>query len=458
MNEVHAIRYSIHPGVDKMYYDLRGLYWWPGMRKDIAMYVNECLTCSTVKVVKGVGLVASRLRLLQELVGFHDMFRVSSLKKYLVDVNLHVPLEEIKIDKGLCFVEEPIEVMDREFVSADGILGGFCLIMFLSGHVLISAEDLESVILIIDVMILGVTYMSTIQPQRLEDALVSDLKVNSGTYLPTQSPVSYPNPNPSASPSFTQDDTSESFIPEPSQQMPTFTQPAFSQPAFSQPNQSIFSQPVVTFNRLYPTQTNRLVNSTPNKWSTKSQNSVQLFQTVNYLLPTMLKFPYLEKENMRYGYEDEYWIKMLIIIFGGIVSKGTVQSGWEKMQRKYNCSSFVSLGFEHVAVQRRISFKALEWSSVMCERLCCSNHLLSLELPVWSKLTYLNQQSIVPSVYQTSGRSDNIMECVLHSFVAENEPDQDMIYEDFDQVDQLEMEELTLKWTKWLALLRIILI
>ncbi|GJZ42959.1 hypothetical protein Tco_0590214 [Tanacetum coccineum] len=63
-----------------------------------------------------------------------------------------------------------------------------------------------------------------------------------------------------------------------------------------------------------------------------------------------------------------------------------------------------------------------------------------------SKLTYSDQQSIVPSVYQTSGRSDNIMECVLHSFVAENEPDQDMIYEDFDQVDQLEMEELDLKW------------
>ncbi|GJT43112.1 hypothetical protein Tco_0951827 [Tanacetum coccineum] len=45
-----------------------------------------------------------------------------------------------------------------------------------------------------------------------------------------------------------------------------------------------------------------------------------------------------------------------------------------------------------------------------------------------SKLTYSDQQSFVPSVYQTSGRSDNIMECVLHSFVAENESDQDMIF------------------------------
>nr|GFA84393.1 hypothetical protein [Tanacetum cinerariifolium] len=42
-------RYSIHPGADKMYYDLRGLYWWPRMKKDIAMYVSKCLTCSKVK-------------------------------------------------------------------------------------------------------------------------------------------------------------------------------------------------------------------------------------------------------------------------------------------------------------------------------------------------------------------------------------------------------------------------
>ncbi|GKE08639.1 putative reverse transcriptase domain-containing protein, partial [Tanacetum coccineum] len=40
MKEVYATRYSVHPGADKMYYDLRGLYWWPGMNKDIAMYVT----------------------------------------------------------------------------------------------------------------------------------------------------------------------------------------------------------------------------------------------------------------------------------------------------------------------------------------------------------------------------------------------------------------------------------
>ncbi|GJX77687.1 ribonuclease H-like domain-containing protein [Tanacetum coccineum] len=72
-----------------------------------------------------------------------------------------------------------------------------------------------------------------------------------------------------------------------------------------------------------------------------------------------------------------------------------------------------------------------------------------------SKPTYSDQQRIVPSVSQTSGRSDNLMECVLHSFVAENDQDQDMIYEDFDQVDQLEMEEMDLKWQMAMLSLRI---
>ncbi|GKF23587.1 hypothetical protein Tco_0075909 [Tanacetum coccineum] len=66
------------------------------------------------EIVERVGPVAYRLRLPQELGGIHDTFHVSNLKKCLADVNLHVPLEEIKIDKGLHFVEEPIKVMDRE--------------------------------------------------------------------------------------------------------------------------------------------------------------------------------------------------------------------------------------------------------------------------------------------------------------------------------------------------------
>nr|GEU97051.1 putative reverse transcriptase domain-containing protein [Tanacetum cinerariifolium] len=282
MDETHKNRYSVHPGVDKMYHDIRNMYWWPGMKRDIAIYVSKCLTCSKVKaehqrpsgllqqpeipkwkwdtitmdfntnlprsknghgmiwvivdrltksahylaikedysmerlariyidelvarhgvpvsiisdregwftsrcwqtiqkalgkswdvhlslavfsynnsyhssirrkslefevgdrvmlkvspwkvvirfgrkgklapryvgpfkILKRIGHVAYRLRLPKELSEVHDMFHVSNLKMCLADASLHVPLDEIKIDKTLRFVEEPVEIMDHE--------------------------------------------------------------------------------------------------------------------------------------------------------------------------------------------------------------------------------------------------------------------------------------------------------------------------------------------------------
>ncbi|GJY08788.1 putative reverse transcriptase domain-containing protein [Tanacetum coccineum] len=66
------------------------------------------------EILERIGLVAYRLRLPEELNSVHDTFHVSNLKKCLADANLHVPLDEIKVDKTLRFVEEPIEIMDRE--------------------------------------------------------------------------------------------------------------------------------------------------------------------------------------------------------------------------------------------------------------------------------------------------------------------------------------------------------
>ncbi|GJX08926.1 putative reverse transcriptase domain-containing protein [Tanacetum coccineum] len=50
MHESHKSKYSIHPGYDKMYQDMRKLYWWPNMKADIATYVRKCLTCAKVIV------------------------------------------------------------------------------------------------------------------------------------------------------------------------------------------------------------------------------------------------------------------------------------------------------------------------------------------------------------------------------------------------------------------------
>ncbi|GKC11595.1 putative reverse transcriptase domain-containing protein [Tanacetum coccineum] len=49
MHESHKLKYSIYPGSDKMYQDLKKLYWWPNMKAIITKYVGKCLICSRVK-------------------------------------------------------------------------------------------------------------------------------------------------------------------------------------------------------------------------------------------------------------------------------------------------------------------------------------------------------------------------------------------------------------------------
>nr|GEZ20396.1 putative reverse transcriptase domain-containing protein [Tanacetum cinerariifolium] len=69
------------------------------------------------EILERISPVAYRLRLPKELSSVHDTFHVSNLKNFLADANLHVPLDEIKIDKTLRFVEEPVEIIDREVKS-----------------------------------------------------------------------------------------------------------------------------------------------------------------------------------------------------------------------------------------------------------------------------------------------------------------------------------------------------
>ncbi|GJY45477.1 putative reverse transcriptase domain-containing protein [Tanacetum coccineum] len=176
MHEPHKSKYSIHPGSNKMYQDLKKLYWWPNMKAIIAEYVGKCLTCSRVKtecqkpsnllvqpeipmwkwekitmdfvtklpktsnghdtiwvivdrltksayfiptrereiILKRVAPVAYKLELPEELRNVYNTFHVSNLKKCLSDDSLVIPMKELRLDDKLNFVEEPVEIMDRE--------------------------------------------------------------------------------------------------------------------------------------------------------------------------------------------------------------------------------------------------------------------------------------------------------------------------------------------------------
>ncbi|KAJ9565069.1 hypothetical protein OSB04_001035 [Centaurea solstitialis] len=153
LSDAHKSKYSIHPGMDKMYRDLKLLYWWPGMKKDVRRFIEKCMTCLQVKVehqkpfgelqpleipkwkwdhitmdfvmklprtkkgpfkiTQKVGEVAYRLELPTELQKIHSTFHVSNLRKCLADEEMKVPLEEIRVNERLTYVEQPERIIDR---------------------------------------------------------------------------------------------------------------------------------------------------------------------------------------------------------------------------------------------------------------------------------------------------------------------------------------------------------
>ncbi|GJX05121.1 putative reverse transcriptase domain-containing protein, partial [Tanacetum coccineum] len=139
MHESYKLKYYVHLGSDKMYQNMKQLYWWPNMKADIATYVSKCLTCLKVKSEhqkQSSLLVQPEIpqwkwdnitmdfvtKLLRTQSGndtiwlskVHNIFHVSNLKKCLYDEPLAVLLDEIHIDDKLRFVEEPVEIMDCE--------------------------------------------------------------------------------------------------------------------------------------------------------------------------------------------------------------------------------------------------------------------------------------------------------------------------------------------------------
>nr|GEV18650.1 transposon Ty3-I Gag-Pol polyprotein [Tanacetum cinerariifolium] len=123
MHESNKSKYLIHPGSDKMYQDLKKLYWWPNMKAEIATYIitsessrgntfrktREADPCyiEPFKVLAKVGTIAYRLELTDQLSRVHSTFYVSNLKKCFSDEPLAIPLDEIQIDDKLQFIKEP---------------------------------------------------------------------------------------------------------------------------------------------------------------------------------------------------------------------------------------------------------------------------------------------------------------------------------------------------------------
>ncbi|GJY31715.1 putative reverse transcriptase domain-containing protein [Tanacetum coccineum] len=66
------------------------------------------------KILEWIGLVAYKLELPEELSNIHNTFHISNLKKCLSDESLVIPMKELRPDDKLNFVEEPVEIMDRE--------------------------------------------------------------------------------------------------------------------------------------------------------------------------------------------------------------------------------------------------------------------------------------------------------------------------------------------------------
>ncbi|GJZ18845.1 putative reverse transcriptase domain-containing protein [Tanacetum coccineum] len=66
------------------------------------------------KILERIGPVAYKLELPEELSNVHSTFHISNLKKCLSDESLVIPMKELRLDDKLNFVEEPVEIMDRE--------------------------------------------------------------------------------------------------------------------------------------------------------------------------------------------------------------------------------------------------------------------------------------------------------------------------------------------------------
>nr|GEX92181.1 retrotransposon protein, putative, Ty3-gypsy subclass [Tanacetum cinerariifolium] len=92
---------------------------WAGVKEGVVRFRKKKKLAprfvGPFEIIEKVGPVAYRLDLPEELNGVHDTFHVSNLKKCLADPTLQVPLDEIRDDAKLNFVEEPVEILEKKF-------------------------------------------------------------------------------------------------------------------------------------------------------------------------------------------------------------------------------------------------------------------------------------------------------------------------------------------------------
>ncbi|WMV40704.1 hypothetical protein MTR67_034089 [Solanum verrucosum] len=113
MEEAHSFRYSIHPGSTKMYCDLREVYWWNGMKKDIAEFVAKCPNCQQLKVEhQRPGGLAQNIELLEwkwEMINMDSSqdCQEDYAKLYIQEVvRFHGVLVSIISDRGAQFTAQ----------------------------------------------------------------------------------------------------------------------------------------------------------------------------------------------------------------------------------------------------------------------------------------------------------------------------------------------------------------
>nr|GEV56760.1 hypothetical protein [Tanacetum cinerariifolium] len=111
MDEAHTSRYSVHPGADKMYYELRDLYWWPSMKRDIAEFVSKCYEKITMDLVIKLPKSSSGYDAIWVIV---DRLTKSAhflpiREDYKTEKQARIYINEIVVRH-----EEPVKIMDRQ--------------------------------------------------------------------------------------------------------------------------------------------------------------------------------------------------------------------------------------------------------------------------------------------------------------------------------------------------------